>query len=145
MPVSAPPKPELIENLQNQMLVQIVIEGANINVYPMRASDAVVYKRVAKPGKGPAPAKPEQVRWIVKGLKQNQVLRIETKQGPEEKDHFPAHTYEIPYGFNSILSGEPMKPAGQGKELSWNYSITLLENGVTLAALDPTIIIKDDP
>lgn len=141
MTMTAPPEPQKLEDIQNQTLVQIAIRKRKIHLYPQRASDAVVYHKA--PTEQASPVKPEQVRWVVGNLAPNQQLRIEAK--PSEEDIFAARTFVITGDCNTILSGEPRRSAGYGRELRWNYSITLVEDGRPVDTIDPTIIIKDDP
>ena len=134
--------PQKLNDIDNQTLVQIVVNGKEILVYPKRVADAVVYYKKKDPPHA-YPAKPEQIRWVVTGLKPNQEIRIEGKQG--QGAPFSSATFVIPYDCNTILSGVVNHDAGPEGELRWNYNITLLQNGAPLATLDPTIIIKDDP
>lgn len=139
-------KPELIPGIENQTLVQIVIVQDDpklkpqILVYPQRCSDATVYlKKHGHPKV--SPVKPEQVRWVVKGLRDGQELAIVPKDASD-------NTFEsldrIPYGCNSIVSTLPKKTPPHDR---WDYSVRLYQKGILepIAELDPGIEIKDDP
>jgi hypothetical protein len=141
-----PRQPETIQGLSNQALVQVEIVNGKIHLYPQRSGETMVYNAWDPPNC--SPAKPHEVRWVVKGLQQGQFLRIEPKN-PGDQTFGDAPKFDVPPGFNSITSGPPALRAGPGASLVWAYSIVLCEKVAgkvqELSRLDPDVVIKDDP
>jgi hypothetical protein len=135
---------QTIPGLSNQVLVQIEIARGKLHCYPQRASDTLIYKR--KQARVPVHGRPLEVRWVVTGLQDGQVVRILPKdRGPETFAR--QSSFQIGPDSNTLTSGQPRHGAGRGHCFTWRYGIVLLagERGKVLDRLDPGIIIKDYP
>jgi len=143
--VAAARKAERIEGILNQALVQIVIKGNKLHVYPQRGTDTLIYyvSPENRRGGNHAPAKPWETRWVVDGLKEGQRIVIAPKAPGED---VLESEYVIVWPDNSVRSGEPTRsPGGKPLELHWKYNIFLYQDTKLLDQLDPEVVVKDDP
>jgi hypothetical protein len=135
---------QTIPGLSHQVLVQIEIARGRIHCYPHRACETVVYK--PRRARMPAPARPLEVRWVVTGLRDAQVILIVPK-ARTDRTFARGKPFQIGPGTNTITSGHPSHGAGPGHCYLWRYDILLYSRvgGRVLARLDPGVIIKDYP
>ena len=116
--------------------------GFELRVFPKRSGDTMVFHSESE--ELGAPEKPRQVRWLVTGLGEGQTVRISARV--PESDMLPQDTYEITYPHNSVLSGEAVMHPGPGRDLTWGYTVSLLDaKRRVLDQIDPVVIIKNDP
>ena len=135
-------KAELIDQvLNNQTLVAITInrKGGTLDIYPGRTSDVVIFHRNINFH----PERPEEVRWVVDGLKKGEKIVIEAKDGYRGMGVFPQDVYEIEHPSNSIRSGPIQK--GLPDFDKWRYSVTLVGSADPVAVKDPDVDIKENP
>ena len=144
-PRKQPQQGHTFNGVENQAVVHIDVSSGEIECFPQRAGETLVFN-CWDPVKCPPGARPLEVRWVVTGLKSGQFVRIEPKPNAGA-GIFPAlGTLDVHHGFNSATSGEPAQRAGAGQSLSWVYGIQLWDGkGGKLKELDPGIIIKDYP
>lgn len=137
------------ENLDvaNQVLVTIAVKedpsepkGYRLTIYPQRKEEVQTYKRGAT---GYRPERPEKVRWVAVGLKAGLRIHIETKEG--KTNYFPDDFYEIVHPGNTVCTQPPEEKPSPGQSLIWSYKVSLLDSTRELAAIDPDVIVNNDP
>jgi hypothetical protein len=131
--------------VQNQAIVHVDVSSGEIECFPQRAGETLVFNCWDPEGHPPG-ARPCEVRWVVTGLQSGQFVRIVPKAGAVGAIFPDLKGLEVRHGFNSATSGEPAQRAGAGQSLGWTYSIELWSEKLgRLKELDPGIIIKDYP
>jgi hypothetical protein len=129
------------DELANQVVITIAVEGNRLKMFPCRSGDIMTYYR--KPGARHSPVKPVEVRWVVRGLTGNRKVQIRPKEG--NTGIFLDTPVDISPPNNSLRSGQPRRGPLPGTTLTWEYEVALMDNGTELDLIDPDIQIKQDP